>query len=312
MAPLVSVIVPTRRPPGRGDLDRAVRSALAQTWPALDVWVIDDGSDPPARLAPGLAADPRVHLVRLPEARGPGPARNVGIERSAGALIAFLDDDDAWLPDKTARQVAALARRGPEVGGIACAARVSWDGRPPRLQIPPPEDELERALLHDCLLRPSTVVLRRAALAEVGAFDATLARTEDWDLWLRLTDRFALAVLPDVLVEQEVAVLAPEDSLRYRRLAEERLGPRIERLPPRERDAVRASHLFARGLDLARLGERTAARRAFLAAWRRNPRWLRPLAHVPRTVIGERAWEAGRRGPDLVRRAPRAPSPRPR
>ena len=107
-APLVSAIIPTRHRPQL--LERAVASALAQTWSALDVVVVDDASEPEMRLP--AFEDPRVHVVRLSEPSGPGAARNAGIARARGELIAFLDDDDEWRPDKTARHVQHLLAGG--------------------------------------------------------------------------------------------------------------------------------------------------------------------------------------------------------
>src|SRR5204862_575845 len=100
--PLVSVILPTRNRPH--SLETALRSALAQHYDNIEVWVVDDGSEPPVILAAEFMEDTRVHLLRLDRAGGPAVARNLAVEHCRGELLAFLDDDDEWLPDKTTRQ----------------------------------------------------------------------------------------------------------------------------------------------------------------------------------------------------------------
>src|SRR5689334_19378444 len=120
-APRVSVIIPTR---DRAELVvGAVRSALAQEDAvSVEVCVVDDGSEPPVALPDDLAA--RVALVRLDPARGASAARNAGLAATKAELVAFLDDDDVWLPGKLARQLPALA---DGVVAVACGFEV-WDG----------------------------------------------------------------------------------------------------------------------------------------------------------------------------------------
>ncbi|CAM2735622.1 glycosyltransferase family 2 protein [Skermania piniformis] len=96
--PVVSVVVPTV---GRTELGRAVASALAQTHPVAEVLVVADTTQPVE-----LPADHRVRLVRPPRRLGSSRARQFGIDAAAGTVIALLDDDDEWLPEKLARQFA--------------------------------------------------------------------------------------------------------------------------------------------------------------------------------------------------------------
>src|SRR5262245_21923057 len=109
--PLVSVIVPTRDRPTL--LARALASIDAQTFCAGEIIVVDDGSqNPPHEVIAGF---PSVRLIVLPRRGGAAAARNVGIRASRGEFVAFLDDDDAWLPSKLERQVELLAASPPDV-----------------------------------------------------------------------------------------------------------------------------------------------------------------------------------------------------
>jgi glycosyltransferase involved in cell wall biosynthesis len=106
---IVSVVIPTR---GRPDLlQRAVNGALAQTLRAIEVVVVIDGEDPGTRLAMERVAlqDPRLRVLALPNSVGGSDARNRGVDAAAGEWIAFLDDDDEWLPGKLQAQLDAVA-----------------------------------------------------------------------------------------------------------------------------------------------------------------------------------------------------------
>lgn len=112
--PLISVVIPTA---DRPDLvGRAIRSALAQDHDAVEVVVAIDGPDPRTRAAIEGLDDARVRIVALPERRGAAGARNAGVEASRGEWVAFLDDDDEWLPGKLRRQLDAAGRTpGPRI-----------------------------------------------------------------------------------------------------------------------------------------------------------------------------------------------------
>jgi glycosyltransferase involved in cell wall biosynthesis len=106
---LVSVVIPTRGRPAL--LRRAVESALAQTHRELEIVVVIDGPDSATEAAMGEVTDPRLRVLALPESLGGSDARNTGAAASTGAWVAFLDDDDEWLPEKLERQLAdAVAR----------------------------------------------------------------------------------------------------------------------------------------------------------------------------------------------------------
>ena len=95
---LISIVIPTRDRPQ--SLVRAERSALGQTLDAIEVIVVVDGPDEATIQALGAVEDPRVVIKLLPRNLGPAAARNEGVEASQGRWIAFLDDDDEWLPGK--------------------------------------------------------------------------------------------------------------------------------------------------------------------------------------------------------------------
>jgi glycosyltransferase involved in cell wall biosynthesis len=265
---LVSVIVPTRDRPDL--LANAIRSALGQSYDTIEICIVDDGSDPPVTLAPDLAADERVHLTRVESSIGPAAARNLAIEQSRGELLAFLDDDDEWLPDKTARQVASLTA---DVAGVQCGWEFHDDLGLVFTFVPDLERDLPRLLLERPAMAPSSVLLRRSAFDTAGGFDPSLRRMEDWDLWLRVADRYCLSLVPDVLVRRRGhpgRIVAAEELPAFEVMIE-RLRPRLAALPDEDRRRLQTLHAVHRAELQARARQRRRAVATLLHAWRRAP-----------------------------------------
>jgi glycosyltransferase involved in cell wall biosynthesis len=116
--PLVSAVIPTRNRPET--VCRAVRCALGQTYPNLEVLVVIDGPDPATLKALQAFNEPRLRIVPLSENVGGSEARNQGVQKACGEWIAFLDDDDEWLPEKTEKQLAAAATMSGPLSFVAC------------------------------------------------------------------------------------------------------------------------------------------------------------------------------------------------
>jgi glycosyltransferase involved in cell wall biosynthesis len=117
---LVSVIVPTLHRPTL--LVRALGSVFRQTWRELEVVVIVDGPDPDTIAVLQTIDDPRLRVIVNAQSLTAAGARNAGMDHARGEWIAFLDDDDEWLPQKLAKQLAYAADRGPAL--ITCLSRV--------------------------------------------------------------------------------------------------------------------------------------------------------------------------------------------
>jgi glycosyltransferase involved in cell wall biosynthesis len=203
MTPKVSVVVPTY---SRGRmLARALESVLAQTEPDFEVFVVDDGSpgDEQARVVAAFG-DARLHYSRLPEQRGPAAARNAGIRLGCAPYVAFLDDDDEWLPDKLARQLAVIERAPRSVGGV-CTARFTVNrltGTVVETRWPPAHVERPLHQSLDNFITTSSLLVKRECFEAVGQFDEDprLASSEDFDLWLRISHVYRFTYLDEPLV----------------------------------------------------------------------------------------------------------------
>ena len=190
-APLVSVVIPTRRRPQL--VARAIDSVLAQSFEDFEIIVIVDGADDDTLSILRAQTDPRLHYIVNPTAVGGGEARNIGVRRARGQWIALLDDDDEWLPEKLEVQLdAVLSCDAPyPVGFCRVIARSErgedvWPRRPPRAGEPLSEYLLARRSLFagEGMISTSTLVVPRS-LFELVPFDPDLRRHQDLDWVLR-------------------------------------------------------------------------------------------------------------------------------
>ena len=199
--PSVSVIIPAFN--AAATIRRAVDSVLAQTYRNYEVIVIDDGSrDTTADIVASHYGD-RVRLLCLARNQGESAAMNHGIAAAEGELIAFLDADDEWLPDKLAKQVDAL-NRNPDAVMVSCACRfLDVHGNVFREFGMPPDGidkyEVWRLLLAGSFIAKPCVVARVAAFRKVGKFDTNLAIAADQDMWIRLAMTGAVEFVPEFL-----------------------------------------------------------------------------------------------------------------
>jgi glycosyltransferase involved in cell wall biosynthesis len=198
--PRVSVVIPTYNRAAL--LDEALTSAGAQEGAGTlfdeEIVVVDDASSDETPAV--VRRHPTVRYIRHAANRGGSAARNTGIAASSGSLIAFLDDDDLWLPNKLALQVPVLQAH-PEAGGVYSHMRVSderggflWPDRTHTKS-----GFMFRALLLDNFMDGHTVLVRREAFGTAGYFDEQLTSSQDYDVLLRLTFHFPFIYIPGVV-----------------------------------------------------------------------------------------------------------------
>jgi glycosyltransferase involved in cell wall biosynthesis len=205
--PLVSVIIPAFN--ASEHIRQTLESVLAQTYQAIEVIVVDDGSSDATTdiVKEFVKRDTRFQLFRQTNA-GVGAARNTAIRKARGKYIAPLDADDVWFPEKLEKQVACMEQYGMETGLVYCwfslvdahgdfLGNAHQEGAEGRLRL--------ALLLRNVVGGGSVPLLRATALEKIGLY---LTRTEqggaqgceDWDLYLRIAEAFSVRVVPEYLV----------------------------------------------------------------------------------------------------------------
>ena len=201
--PRVSVIVPSYNQ--ARFVAATVDSALAQTYPEVEILVVDDGSTDDTRAVLAAYTD-RIRYI-YQENRGLAAARNTGFLASRGDYLLFLDGDDLIHPEKIARHVSVLETE-PECGLVYSAwQQIGEDGTRVLGEVRPGAhgQVLTRLLLRRFFFFPSAAVVRRACFERVGLFDESLAWGEDADMWLRLARAgYAFGYLDQPLLQYRI------------------------------------------------------------------------------------------------------------
>lgn len=198
----ISVVVPTHN--RRDLLQRAVESAQAQTYADIEIIVVSDGSTDGTKEAVEVVAadDSRIRFIELSPARGGNAARNAGIEAATGDYVAFLDDDDKWLPEKLEKQMKVM-QADPTLGLVYTGVRILYvnEGVAYNSKARDAGDMRQKILLENYIGTTSTVLVKKDLLREAGMFDVELKALQDYDLWIRICQRCNIGVVSEELIE---------------------------------------------------------------------------------------------------------------
>jgi glycosyltransferase involved in cell wall biosynthesis len=198
MAKLTSVLIPTYN--RAHTLKRAIDSVLAQRDESLECLVIDDGStDDTLELFSGYQ-DSRLKLIQSEDNRGVSAARNLGFTHAQGDYIALLDSDDEWLNHKLAVQTPLLADY-PLVHGEEIWIRNGRRVNPKKIHEKSGGDLFIRSL-GLCLISPSASVMKRDLYEEMQGFREDFPVCEDYELWLRITQKYEVAFVSDPVINK--------------------------------------------------------------------------------------------------------------
>jgi glycosyltransferase involved in cell wall biosynthesis len=293
---LVSVVIPVFN--GASFVAKAVGSVRAQKYPAVEILVVDDGSTDGTQDV--LKSLEQSHGIRWFQRSHGGPARsrNYGIEAAQGQFIALLDCDDEWLPGKLAAQLAIMHQR-PEVGLVHTDFEVRFeDGTlEERVTARSSREPMVQAFAGGHVALPSTLLIRKRVLDQVGGLDAELYGSEDSDLTIRLFRVTLFECIDQVLVKKLQRghgyrdMAFDEHTHRARVLASrDRFLTRLEEFAPlttAQRAALNrewANYFLLKGAAAERAGSPREARRQYWEAIRKAParmrcytRWLRTL-----------------------------------
>lgn len=248
-------------------LAEAVGSALGQSYPDVEVVLVDDGSDDEsANIAQGLAeAHPDRLIFRHSHRQGPFPARNLALSHARGEFIAFLDADDWWEPRALERLHAALVEHGADIA--YCGWQNVGEGIVSEPFVPPEYESGDPVaqFLRSCPWPIHGALLRRDLVERLGGFSERRFSAMDYDLWLRalaLTRR--IKRVPEVLAYYRWHGGGQISSVKWRQVLDALTA---------QRDFIQANPGLVAHLPPAKLRDLTEGqllRQAYRAFWRRD------------------------------------------
>ena len=200
----ISVVIPTFN---RAHLlERVIRSVWNQTFEAKEIIVVDDGStDDTESLIRKLQNRRQGETLKYIQQinQGGNVARNRGIEEAKSELIAFLDSDDTWDKEKLEKQHNEF-KRNTTLGAVYCGLRHVDLSNGKVLQEPKrsyPQGDLSRTLLiRDVTAPTSCYMVKKSVFEDVGYFDVNLKARQDWEMWIRIAQKYPIGSVPEALV----------------------------------------------------------------------------------------------------------------
>ncbi len=200
----VSVITPVYN--GSQTIKESINSILNQTYKNIELIIINDGSTDDSENIIKSVNDSRIKYYKIKNSGSPARPRNFGIKKSTGDFIAFCDQDDVWYPEKIEKQIKSynLSNNKSKIGIIATSANVIdkknnvIDTFLRKLEYIPSPESYKKILLTNYITTCSVIVPRKI-FNEVGFLDENLVGVDDFDLWLRITKKYGVLVLPDIL-----------------------------------------------------------------------------------------------------------------
>lgn len=304
--PLISVIIPTYN---RAHLlGRAVQSVLNQSLSAFELLIVDDHSTDTTAQVVTQWDDPRLRYIRLAENRGSSAARNCGIRAAQTAFIAFLDDDDEFLPNALRELYQTLSAASPNVAYVIGGIIQVIDGphgevidriRQPQAPSGQSREELFLQFLHGMHFGTGFgATFRRSALEAIGLFDEQLWAAVDRDLFIRLALHFDFLIIDKPLVWTHIHNAPQLTDPTIKRTASNELildkhSKVLEHYP-----RLYSHLLYGLALNYYRYNARTQARRNFWRATQQFPfhakAWLfflcYELLHISPSALRRRFW----------------------
>jgi len=200
----VSVVLPTYN--RAGQLKAAIESVLNQTYPYLELVIVDDGSTDNTEDVVGTFSDERIRYYKLEQNCGQSKARNYGMRWAKYEYLAFEDSDDLWVIDKLEKQMAIMTSASTDVGLVYHKLRYDFgDGRScimpnEQVKLAKKSGDIYAQLLWDNLVDMPTMLIRKSCLDKVGYLDEEMNCLEDYDFALRIAREFRVEFIDEILL----------------------------------------------------------------------------------------------------------------
>jgi glycosyltransferase involved in cell wall biosynthesis len=211
--PIISVIIPVYN--GEKTIKKTIESVLEQSFSDLEVIVINDGSIDSTEEIVKSIPDSRLKIFSYPNA-GLSASRNRGLSLATCEFVSFIDADDLWTSDKLESQMQALLANKSAAVAYSWTDYIDANGKFLRAGIRAKitGDAYSKLLLSNFLENGSNPLIRKEAFTTVGNFDESLRAAEDWDMWLRLADRYEFVVVPKVQILYRVSATSMSSNFK--------------------------------------------------------------------------------------------------
>lgn len=197
--PLVSIVIPTYNRPDH--LERAVKSALHQTYDNIEIIVVDDGSE--LNLEAFEEKYPSVRFLKNSMNRGACYSRNRGLEIAKGEYINFLDDDDELFPAKIELQVKKFNSSGdPKLGLITCHSIDYRSGKKKIVANKVKKNIFKEILAKYLVAGTETMLFKASVFDEIEGFDERLESSQEYDLFIRASEKFHIDFVDEILTQR--------------------------------------------------------------------------------------------------------------
>jgi glycosyltransferase involved in cell wall biosynthesis len=284
--PKVSVIIITYN---RAHLlGAAMTSVLNQTFQDFELIVVDDASQDNTADVVRSFRDDRIRYIRHDTNKRVAGARNTGLQNSMGEYIAFLDDDDEWLPEKLQRQVDLLDSCSPVVGGVYTGfIQVDRSTGKTLMRIVPSKRGIifEDMFIENCIGTASVVLLRKKCFAKIGLFDENISYGEDYDMWLRISREFQFEYIIDSLLKYYVHDNKLSTNYEAMIRGMETIYKKYEQFFALDKKRYSSRYLEL-GVACCRSGDAQKGRKAFLTGIKLNPFDLRNYFNFLLSFLG--------------------------
>ena len=198
--PLISVITPTYN--RAAFLERAISSVLNQTYGNFEMIIADDCSTDNTKEVVTKIKDERIKYIKLESNKGPAGARNIAIKSAKGRYISLLDSDDEYLPQKLERQILKFQDLPMDIGVVYCGYFIVYEPDTTHGKVSPiyKGDIFNILLKHNCMGSP-TPLIRKECFDTCGLFDEFLPSYDDWDMWIRISERYKFEFVEESLAK---------------------------------------------------------------------------------------------------------------
>ena len=201
----VSIILPTYN--RAGIIKKSNKSKLVQTYPNLDLIIVDDKSNDDTPEVINAIEDPRIKYIKLEKNIGGAGARNVGIQESNYEYVAFQDSDDIWYPNKLELQMKELSELTDKYAMVYCSFKRDYGSVSiiPSNKIKKTSGSVYSQLLRGNFISTQTILCKKEVLNKVKCFDEKLPAAQDWDLVLRIAKHYKIKHINKILVELRIS-----------------------------------------------------------------------------------------------------------